>query len=370
MPSSRLLLGLILLASLFPLSCAKKADNTIKIGLAAVQTGPDGQIGKTMLQGSQIAIDEWNARGGVLGKKIVTVWRDDEGRPDKAVTVAQELVNEGVVAVIGHFNSGCTLPASAIYSRNNVLQITMSNNSKITEQGFPALFRIDGKDSQQGDVIAPFLLKKLGLTRLAIFHDKTAFGEHLAEQIQKSFIAGGGQVVLLNGISKTELDFRSNIALLKNSPAQALYWAGIYGQLGPLIVQMRQAGLTIPVASCSAVLSTVLLNALGNNTNDFYLTYGPDFPRLPAARTFINDYHAKYGPEGSFSGYGYAAMQVLLDSIQKAGTADASLVAPIIHNQTFPTILGPIAFNTNGDRVDNEYAIWTIKNGAFVPLPQ
>src|SRR5271168_5520542 len=155
------------------LAGCQQAPTTIKIGLAAVQSGSDAQIGATMLYGSQIAIDEWNAKGGVLGKQIETISLDDEGDPQKAVTVAHNLVDDGVVAVLGHLNSNCTIPASIVYNDGKVLQITPgSTNPKYTEQGFPYAFRICGRDDQQGAVTGAYLHDVLKLNKIAILHNK------------------------------------------------------------------------------------------------------------------------------------------------------------------------------------------------------
>ena len=201
-----------------------------------------------MLNGSRVAIDEWNAKGGVLGKKINPIVFDDEGKSDKAVNVAQTLVDDGVVAVIGHFNSGCTIPASRVYNDAKILEISPgSTNPQYTEQGFPYAFRICGRDDAQGSVAAAFLRDTLKLDKIAILDDKTSYGEGIADEVKKNFEAKGGQVVMMQGIGKDEHDFRANIDVIKGSGAQALFWGGMYGQGGPLYVQMRQAGRDHPV---------------------------------------------------------------------------------------------------------------------------
>jgi branched-chain amino acid transport system substrate-binding protein len=164
------------------MGCQKKED-TLKIGLAGVLTGPDGEIGTAAQRGSELAIEEWNAKGGLLGKKIEIVSRDDEGKANQAVAVAQELVAAGVQAVIGHWNSGCTLPASEIYQKANILQVTAaSTNPQVTERGIPTLFRMCGRDDQQGVVMANFAFDTLKVTQVAVLHNKTAYGQGIAER--------------------------------------------------------------------------------------------------------------------------------------------------------------------------------------------
>lgn len=359
-----LCLGLVLVLT----GCGQKSS-TIKIGLAGVQTGPDGEIGRAMLEGSQIAIDEWNAKGGVLGKQLEAVSRDDEGRPEKAVTVAQEMVSQGVAAVIGHFNSGCTIPASSIYAQNNVLQITPgSTNPKATEQGFKTLFRVCGRDDQQGVVAGDFLRDKLKLDKIAVLHDKTAYGQGLAEVVRDTFTKKGGQVVIFTGIAKEELDFRANISTLKSAGAQAVFWGGMYSQGAPLVIQMRQAGLNIPLVGGDGIIDQSFINTAGANTANVFMTFGPDYKQIPTAQPFLEKYRAKYGPEGAYSVYGYDAVNIYLTAVQQAGTTDAAAVAQAMHTHTYQTSLGPVEFDDKGDLKKTNYVIWTIQDGKFVVL--
>jgi branched-chain amino acid transport system substrate-binding protein len=182
-----LLLAVGVVAGVVVTGCGHDQDR-----LAAVQSGGDAQIGATMLHGSQIAIDEWNAKGGVLGKQIETISLDDEGNPQKAVTVAQNLVDDGVVAVLGHLNSNCTIPASRLQRRED-RQIPRLDQSQYTEQGFPYAFRICGRDDQQGRWRPSSCTTVLKLNKIAILHNKTAYGEGLATEVKKTFEAKGGR---------------------------------------------------------------------------------------------------------------------------------------------------------------------------------
>jgi len=350
--------------------CTKNSDDSIKIGLAGVQTGPDGALGVSAVNGSQIAIEEWNEKGGVLGKKIVAVSRDDEGKPDKAVTVAQELVSDGVFAVAGHFNSGCTIPASAIYNDHKVLCITPgSTNPAVTDRGFKSMFRICGRDDQQGKVAAEFLRQKLNLTKIAVLNDKTAYGEGIAQEVKKTFEALGGTVSSYTGIGKNELDFRSNLTQIASAGAQAIYWGGTYSQAGPMLVQMRQMGIKIPFVSGDGSYEQNFIDTAGSSATDTYLTFGPDYKNLASAQSFLEKYKKKYGAVGTYSIYGYDAINVLLTAVQAAGSTDPDKVAAALRSKTFDTALGTVEFDDKGDLKKANYVIWTIKNGAFVVLP-
>ena len=305
------------------------SDNTIKIGLAGAQTGSDGEIGLSMLNGSKVAIDEWNAKGGVLGKKIETIALDDEASGQKAVTVAQSLVDAGVVAVIGHFNSGCTIPASGVYNAAKIVEISPgSTNPQYTEQGFPYAFRICGRDDQQGAVISHFLRDVLKLNKIAILDDKTTYGKGLATVVNDTFKAKGGQVVMFQDIDKNDLDFRADISVLKGSGAEALVWGGMYVGGGPLCVQLREAGLTIPFVSDDGCQDQKFVDTVGQNAQNVFVSFGKDYTTNPAAQNFIDAYKKTYQRDiGSYSVYGYDAAQVLLTAMAKAGSTDADKVA-------------------------------------------
>jgi branched-chain amino acid transport system substrate-binding protein len=366
----RHLLPTVLLAASL-LAVCQKSESTLKIGLAGVQTGPDGQIGSTMIYGSQVAIDEWNEKGGLLGKKIEAVVRDDEGKPNQAVAVAHEIVSQGAVGVLGHFNSGCSIPASEIYSQGGLVQITPgSTNPKVTERGIGTLFRIVGRDDQQGGVAATFAHEKLKVQKLAVLHNKTAYGQGLAEEVKKTFEGLGGQVVYYSGISEEEMDFRANISALQSAGAEAVFWGGMYGQAAPMLIQIRDAGLELPFLSGDGTIVKEFLDTVGPKATGIYLTFGPDFKKLPSAQAFLEKYRAKYGEEGPYSVYGYDAANVLFASIQEAGTTEAAAVAKVIHSRSFDTCLGKVEFNEKGDLKETNYVIWTVKDGAYSVLDE
>jgi branched-chain amino acid transport system substrate-binding protein len=347
-------------------SCGKNSSS-IKIGLAAVQSGSDAAIGATMLDGAQIAIDEWNAKGGVLGKHIDTISLDDEAKPDKAVNVAQTLVDDGVVAVIGHLNSNCTIPASRVYNDGKVIQITPgSTNPQYTEQDFPYAFRICGRDDQQGPVMGAFLHDTLKLDKIAILHNKSSYGEGLAKEVKKTFESKGGTVLVYQGIGQDERDFRANLSVINGSGAQGFFWGGMYGQGGPLVVQLRQQGMNIPFGTGDGCFDQTFINTVGANAPNAYLSFGPDYHQIPAAQAFLQKYKDKYHhDEGAYSVYGYDAANVLLTAITQAGSTDPDKVAAVMKSRPFDTILGKIEFDQKGDVKSSHYVIWTIKDGKF-----
>lgn len=352
---------------LVALSGCQKKEDTIKIGLAGVQTGADGEIGTAPIRGSEIAIDEWNAKGGLFGKKLEIVKRDDEGKPDQAVAVANELVAAGVAAVVGHFNSGCSIPASDIYDQAKVLQVTpASTNPTLTERGKSRVFRLCGRDDQQGVVSAQFAWDTLKTTQVAVLHDKTAYGQGLAEVFQKNFVAKGGKVVVFEGVGGDELDFRASIASLQKAGAQAVFWGGMYKQGGPLYNQLRQAGFKGALLGGDGIYDAELIKTVGPKADSVFITFGPDFNSLPQAQPFLSAYKAKFSQDaGGYSIYGYDAANVLLSAMQKAGTTNSDTVARVLRSGEWKTLAGSVSFDAKGDLKAANYVIWTIRQGKF-----
>ncbi len=362
-PFLALLTGILLFTG-----CSKKSD-TIKIGLAGVMTGPDGQIGSSMFHGSEIAIDEWNERGGVLGKKIEPILRDDEGKPHQAVAVAQEIASQEAAAVIGHFNSGCTIPASEIYHQNKILQITPgSTNPKVTEQGFPHLFRIVGRDDQVATGACEYAMGKMGLKKFAILHNKTPYGVGIAEEFKKFVQAKGGEVVVFDGVAAEELDFRANISTFKNKGAEAVFWGGMYNQGGPLVVQMRQNGLQIPLFGGDGIMEKELIKTVGNFGTNIYIAFWPDHTKVPEAQPFLQKYRARFGEEGPYAVYGYDAANVILTAMQEAGTTDPVQVSAKLRAHSYKTLFGDIEFDAKGDLKKVHLLMWTVRDGKFVVI--
>jgi branched-chain amino acid transport system substrate-binding protein len=361
--STRLSLAATLLAMA---SCQKKED-TIKIGLTGVQTGPDAAIGTAPINGSKLAIEEWNAKGGLLGKQIEMVVRDDEGKPKTATAVAQELISAGVAAVVGHFNSGCSIPASEIYNQAGVVQITpASTNPQLTERGFQNTFRICGRDDQQGIVSAAFARDTLKTQVVAVLNDKTAYGQGIAEVFKKTFEQMGGKVAVYEGVGSEEKDFRGAIANIQKSGATAVYWAGMFVQGGIFYNQLREAGFKGAMLGGDGLFDDEFHKTTQGKADSVFLTFGPDYTSKPEAQDFLKKYRAKFGPEGSYSIYGYDAANVLLAAMAKAGTTDAQAVSQALRSQSWKTLGGEVAFDAKGDLKAAGYVIWTARQGKFV----
>ena len=237
---------LLVVICLLLVACTKKETNSIKIGAAGPLTGDLATFGADQLNGMKLAVEEWNAKGGVLGKKIVIVEGDDQRDPKQAVSAANKLVNEGVVGVVGHFNSNCSIPASEVYHKANIPQISHgSTNPKLTEQGFDNVFRVCGRDDQQGKVSADFAVNVLKVKRVAVIHDKTTYGQGLADEFRKA-LDKKAEVLLYEGIGIGEKDYSPVVTKIKALNPDLVFFGGLYVEGGLLIKQFKAVGGTAP----------------------------------------------------------------------------------------------------------------------------
>lgn len=196
----KILLYLLFLSLIF--FCCQKKQDVIKIGIAGPMTGDQAKMGMDFKNGVSLAVEEWNSKGGLLGKKIEIMVSDDQHDPKQAVSVANKMVNDGVVGVIGHFNSSCSIPASDVYNRAGIPMITPgSTNPQLTEKGYKGVFRVCGRDDQQGKAGANFFVNYLKLKNVAILHDKTTYGQGLADEFKKS-LGDKVNVVYYGGIAQ------------------------------------------------------------------------------------------------------------------------------------------------------------------------
>ncbi|MDQ7778867.1 MAG: branched-chain amino acid ABC transporter substrate-binding protein, partial [Planctomycetota bacterium] len=247
------LLAILFLGCLLLCACGdggQKSEEVIKIGVAGPLTGGQAKMGSDILNGVTLAVDEWNAKGGVLGKKIVIVKQDDGANEQLARSVANTLVNENVVGVIGHFNSGCTIPASVLYNEAGIPMITPSaTNPYVTERKLFDVFRVCGRDDIQGRVAAEYVVDVLGCKKIAALHDKTAYGEGLAtyfkETVEKRL--GADAMVYYGGFTKQESNFRPYLEAMSQKSPEIYFFGGIYDQAGPLAVQAKDMGINIPM---------------------------------------------------------------------------------------------------------------------------
>jgi len=354
-------------AIIFP-ACAKKADNTIKIGVAGPMTGDQSRYGVDFTNGVGLAVEHWMAKGGVAGKKIATISADDQHDPKQAVSVANKLVNEGVAGVIGHFNSNCSIPASKVYQDGGVVEITPSTtNPKFTGQGCWNVFRVCGRDDQQGNVAAAFVAGDLKKTRIAVIHDKTIYGQGITD-VFKANLGDKAQVVYYGSIIQGDKDFKSVLATVKNANPEVVYFGGMYPEAGLLLKQAKEIGLNAVFVSGDGAMDAKLIEIAGKDAEGVYMTFTPDPSTIEGAKAFLEEYTKKYGEPGPYSIYAYTAADIMLKAINDTGSTDGRKVAEYIRTHSFDGPLGKVEFTPEGDNKNAHYVVWQVKDGKFVQV--
>jgi branched-chain amino acid transport system substrate-binding protein len=341
----------------------------VRIGVAGPITGGQAKNGQDLQEGTLLAVEEWNAKGGVLGRKVEMVVRDDEAKPVNAPTVARELVDAGVVGVVGHFNSGCTIPASEVYHEKGVLTITpASTNMFVTDRRYGDVFRVCGRDDQQGRTAAYFLSDVLKVKKVAVFDDKTAYGKGLADECAKA-LEGRVEVAIREGFDVTERNFRPYLTKLKDANVDVWYFGGIYEQAAPMAIQASQLGIKAPMMSGDGVhgYQKDFIDQVGAAADGTFTTF-PDTEAAPGYAEFKVKYVERFKVEpGPYAIYSYAAAQVLLEAIQAAGTTEGAKVAAAVHAGTFATPVGKLVFDEKGDvKAIDYYKVWVIQGGKHV----
>ncbi|MCE9638028.1 MAG: branched-chain amino acid ABC transporter substrate-binding protein [Planctomycetes bacterium] len=339
---------------------------TVKIGVAGPVTGGQAKNGEDLVDGTTMAMEEWNAKGGVLGRKIEIVVRDDMADPKLAPVAAGQLVDQKVVGVVGHFNSGSTIPASEIYNNAGIVSITpASTNEFVTDRKLPLVFRVCGRDDQQSPAAANYIADVMKAKRVAIFNDKTAYGKGLADGVERN-LKGRVEVVLSEGFDKAERNFRPYLSKLKDANVDVWFFGGIFEQAAPLLLQARQVGITAPMMSGDGVhgyqkdfIDKVGAGAEGTLTT-FLNTEG-----APGYAAFVARYRARFeGKEpGPYAMYSYSAASILLAGIEQAKSTDGVKLGAAIHAGTYDLPMGKVTFDAKGDVNSGGYVVWVVKGG-------
>jgi branched-chain amino acid transport system substrate-binding protein len=363
------LLGFLLI---FSNGCHKKTQEIV-IGTAGPMTGDQSKQGGDIVNGVRLAVDEWNTKGGISGVKIRLEVGDDQHDPKQAVSVANKMVNMGIVGMVGHFNSSASIPASSVYHTAGIPMITPgSTNPKLTDQGFKTVFRVCGRDDQQGNVAAQFAVQSLQSKRIAILHDKTTYGQGLAEEFQKailSFKPADTEIVSFDGITQGDKDFRSILTSLKEKKPDLFFFGGIFPEGGLLVRQAKEIGLTAPMISGDGVFDPKFIEIAGGVSEGTYLTFAPDPENIASAKGFLQKYKTKHGNAlAPYAIYAYDATNILLTALSQVGAhgmRDGKKVAEAIRNLKYDGALGHIEFDAKGDIKVSPYIIWLTEGGKF-----
>jgi branched-chain amino acid transport system substrate-binding protein len=365
------------LALAFSLSgCGKKEStggNVVKIGSVSPLTGPQTHIGKDNENGARLAVDEINARGLELGGKKVKLEllsEDDQAEPKTATIVAQKLVDAGVVAVIGHLNSGTSIPASKIYSDAGIPQISPSATAvAYTAQGYKTAYRVMANDAQQGKALGQFAVSKMGARKIAIIDDRTAYGQGLADEFEKAAKAAGGEVVAREFTNDKSTDFTAILTSIKGKAPDLLFYGGMDPQGGPMVKQLRSLGLTARFLSGDGVQNVNFMKLAGADAEGVVASSpGLAIDAMPGGADFRKRFEAKYGAIQSYAPYAYDAVNVLVAAMQRAGSAEPAKVLAELPKTDLQGVSGPVKFDAKGDTTGGAVTLYEVKGGKWQVL--
>ena len=383
--------GLSIILALTLSACGKKEDaakpaetpakteapaagpEIVKIGHVAPLTGSIAHLGKDNENGARLAIEDANAKGVQFnGKKVQfeLVPEDDQADPKTGNIVAQKLVDAKVAGVIGHLNSGTTIPASKIYNDAGIPQISGSaTNPKYTEQGYKGAFRVMANDIQQGGVIGNFIVKDLKAKKVAIVDDRTAYGQGLADEVEKAAKAAGATIVAREFTNDKATDFKAILTKIKSTNPDAIFHGGMDATGAPMLKQMRELGIQAQFMQGDGGCSPEFIKLAGDAATGYKCSQaGLPVDKMPNAKDFKERFEKRFGQIQIYSPYTYDATSVMIAAMQKANSADPAKYLPELAKISVDGITGKIEFDSKGDIKAGYITLYEVKNGKLEVL--
>ena len=347
---------------------------TVKIGSASPLTGTQAHIGIDIRNGVQLAIEDANNANVQIGgkpAKFEMVAEDDEANPTKATTVAQKLVDSKVAAVVGHFNSGASIPASKIYADAGIPQISpASTNPKYTLQGFKTTFRVVAHDDQQGPTLGKFAAEKLKVKSVAVVDDSTAYGQGLADAFEATVKAAGIKVVAREHTTDKDTDFKAILTRIKGRNPDLIMFGGIDPQAGPMKKQMAELGIKAQFIGGDGMQALNFIKLAGDAAEGT-MASTPGLPKdkMPGGTEFVAKYKTKFGKDVElYAPMGYDSVMVFIEAMKRAGSAEPAKFLPEIGKTNYNGVIGPIAFDEKGDLKNAPITIYVVKGGKWETL--
>ncbi|MBZ8134683.1 branched-chain amino acid ABC transporter substrate-binding protein [Afifella sp. IM 167] len=351
----------------FAMTSAAWAD--ITIATAGPMTGQYASFGEQMRTGAEQAVADINEAGGVLGEKLVLEVGDDACDPKQAVAVANQMAGKGVVFMAGHFCSGSSIPASAVYAEEGIVQISpASTNPKFTdERPNPdgGTYRVCGRDDQQGEVAGQFIAKNYPDTKVAIIHDKTAYGKGLADETMAAMEAAGKKADMYEAYTAGEKDYTALVSKLKQEGIGVLYVGGYHTEAGLMARQMKDQGMDVQLISGDALVTDEYWAITGDAGEGTLMTFSPDPRKSEAAAPIVKKLEDAGKPTEGYVMYTYAAIQAWAQAAEKAGSAEYDAVNEALNTGTFDTVLGELSFDDKGDVTLPGYVFYEWKDGKY-----
>lgn len=346
-------------------------EQVVKIGHAAPLTGTQAHIGKDNENGVRLAIEEANAAGIVIGGRKVRfqlLSEDDQADPKNGTIVAHKLADAEINGMIGHLNSGTTIPASRVYHDAGIPQISPSaTNPKYTQQGFKSAFRTMANDEQQGKLLGQFATKNLAAKRIAIIDDRTAYGQGLADEFEKSVKANGGVIVAREFTTDKSTDFRAILTAIKGTQPDVLFFGGMDPQAGPLMRQIRSLGIAAQFLGGDGIYTPEFIKLAGDAAEGAYGSLpGVPLERMPSGIAFRDKYRAKYNREIQlYAPFCYDAVNVMIEAMKRADSVKPEKYLPELAKTDYNGVTTRIVFDEKGDLKGGSITFYRVRNGKW-----
>jgi len=344
-----------------------KEDKSTPVAVVGPITGQYASFGAQMKNGGELAIEDINAAGGVLGKKLDLEFGDDACDPKQAVAVANQMTGNNVALVAGHYCSGSSIPASKVYAETNIVQISpASTNPAFTDnRAGPNIYRVCGRDDQQGGVAGKYIASHFSDKKVAFVHDKTAYGKGLADETKKAMNEAGKQEAMYEAITAGEKDYSALVSKLKQANIDLVYFGGYHTEAGLIIRQMRDQGMNTILMGGDALITQEFWSITGPAGEGTLMTFSPDPRKNPAAAEVVKRFKDKgIEPEG-YVLYTYAALQAWKQAAEKAKSIESADVVKAMNDTEFDTVIGKFKFNEKGDPNLPPYAVYRWSNGTY-----
>ena len=358
----------------FITSKQKVDSGDVIVASAGPMTGDLAVFGEQLKYGAEMWVKDVNAKGGINGRNVKLEIGDDACDPKQAVAVANKLVGMGAVFVAGHFCSGSSIPASQVYSEAGVVQVSpASTNPDFTDKAKgDNVFRVCGRDDQQGEVAGKWIADKYKGKKVAIIHDKTAYGKGLADETKKNMNAAGLKETMYEAYTAGEKDYSALVSKLKSNGVEVLYIGGYHAEAGLMARQMKDQGMSVQIVSGDALVTQEYWNISGDAGEGTLMTFGPDPRDKASAKAIVQKFEsAGLNPEG-YVLYSYAALQVFEQAATKAKSVKSKDLINAMRSTSFDTVLGKINFDKKGDVIatkeDPLYIFYKFSKGSYAPL--
>jgi len=366
------LLSLAIAASFAATAGVASAQTVVKIGHVAPLTGAIAHLGKDNEFGGRLAVEELNAKGLKIGGKEVKfelLGEDDAADPKQGTAAAQKLVDANVVGVVGHLNSGTSIPAARIYSNAGIPQISPSSTApSYTKQGFKTTFRVVANDGQLGGTLGRYAVNELKATSIAIIDDRTAYGQGVADEFEKSVKAAGGKIVGREFTNDKASDFSAILTKLKGVKPDVVFYGGMDAVAGPMMRQMKQLGIDSKFMGgdgiCTGEMAKLAGDAIGEGKVICAEAGGVSPDKAAGLEEFKKRFKAKFGIDVQlYAPYVYDSVNTMVAAMQKADSTDPKKFLPELAKISYDGITGPIAFDQYGDMKDASLTLFTFKGG-------